>query len=197
MRPLTVEDLRSISAAYRIRGTREALRDRAAILLGFTTALRRGSLAELRTSDVSFEPRGLVVRVRHEKQDQYGKGREIGVPAGNHPDTNAASCLLDWLRVRGARDGPLFTHVRTSGFRAISGATIGRIVKLAVASIGLDVKQYAGHSMRAGFITSAGEAGVAEWLIAAQTGHRSMEILRRYFRRTHLFRANACHALDL
>jgi len=46
-------------------------------------------------------------------------------------------------------------------------------------------------------VTEAGEHGCSELLIAAQTGHRDMGTLRRYFRRSDLFKANACRAIGL
>jgi len=70
-------------------------------------------------------------------------------------------------------------------------------VKAAAQSIGLDPAGFAGHSLRAGFVTEAGERGAGELLIAAQTGHRSMSVLRLYFRRRNLFKANACAMLGL
>jgi integrase len=79
----------------------------------------------------------------------------------------------------------------------LSGATVGRAVKLAVQRIGLDPKHYAGHSLRSGLITAAAEAGASELLIAAHTGHRSLQTLQRYFRRTDLFRSNVCAAIGL
>ena len=67
-----------------------------------------------------------------------------------------------------------------------------------VALIGLDPRdRYSAHSLRAGFVTAAAEGGAGELLIAEQTGHRSMDVLRGYFRRTNLFRANACSLIGL
>jgi len=62
---------------------------------------------------------------------------------------------------------------------------------------GLTGGNFSPHSMRSGFITAAGEEGVSHLLIAAQTGHRSLVTLQRYFRRTNLFRANAAGMIGL
>jgi site-specific recombinase XerD len=59
------------------------------------------------------------------------------------------------------------------------------------------LRRYGGHSLRSGFITAAGELGAGELLIASQSGHKNMQVLRRYFRRSELFRANAGAVLDL
>jgi integrase len=52
----------------------------------------------------------------------------------------------------------------------------------AAASIGLDAATFAGHSLRAGFATSAARAGKADRDIMRQTGHRSRAMLDRYVR---------------
>ena len=43
-------------------------------------------------------------------------------------------------------------------------------------------KELGGHSLRAGFITSALRQGNAEWKVRRQTGHRSSQAFRRYIR---------------
>jgi len=196
--PLTVDQLRTISRMLARDGTALAIRNRAIIVVGLASALRRASLVELLVSDVEFTEEGAVIHVRYEKQDQEGRGRFIGLPLGQHPDTCPVACLKDWLAHRGLADGALF---RPSQGKNRSGhlepEQIGRIVKRCVARIGLDPAKYGGHSLRSGFVTAAGEAGAGELLIAAQTGHRSMEILRQYFRRRNLFRANAYAMIGL
>lgn len=198
MKPLSLEQLRRISNALLEEGTAAALRNRALMVFGFATALRRSSLAELQIGDVEFGDHGLVVSVRREKQDQEGRGRLIGVPPGKHPLTCPVRTLQGWLKVRGALPGPLFWRLNPGDLgKPLNGDAVCRIVKKCVARIGLDPSNYGGHSLRAGFITEAGEAGVGEFVIASQTGHRSMDVLRRYFRRQSLWKANACSALEM
>jgi hypothetical protein len=50
---------------------------------------------------------------------------------------------------------------------------------------------YAGHSLRAGHATSAAIAGASERSIMNQTGHRSVQMVRRYIRDASLFRENS------
>jgi len=198
MTALTVDDVRKISCVLADDGSRRALRDRSLIVLGFASALRRCNLAQLTMEDVAFQQDGLVLRIRAEKQDQRGRGRTLAIPCGQHVETCPVTCLRDWLEKRGSGPGPLYTRVRTGhADQPLSGATVGRAVKLAVQRIGLDPKHYAGHSLRSGLITAAAEAGASELLIAAHTGHRSLQTLQRYFRRTDLFRSNVCAAIGL
>ena len=58
---------------------------------------------------------------------------------------------------------------------------------------GLDPVQFAGHSLRSGFLTltSAAEAGASIWKMADQSRHRSLDTLRGYVRRADLFHEHA------
>ena len=56
---------------------------------------------------------------------------------------------------------------------------------------GLEGRQYAGHSLRAGLATQAAMNGVGELAIMKQTGHRSLATVRRYIREGTVFRDNA------
>jgi integrase len=60
---------------------------------------------------------------------------------------------------------------------------------------GFDPAGYSGHSLRAGFATSATRAGVSTFKIRQQTGHASDAILSRYVREGELFLGNAAGLL--
>jgi integrase len=62
---------------------------------------------------------------------------------------------------------------------------------------GLDPAKYAGHSLRAGHATAAAIAGASERSIMAQTGHRSVQMVRRYIRDGSLLRGNSAGKLGL
>jgi integrase len=62
---------------------------------------------------------------------------------------------------------------------------------------GLEAASYAGHSLRSGLATAAAVADVPERVIAQQTGHTSMAVLRRYIRSGSLFRENAAARVGL
>ena len=87
-------------------------------------------------------------------------------------------------------DGPLFRPVDKSGkvlSRPLSPGTVATLVKQRVRQIGLDPKNYSGHSLRAGFATCAAAAGLASWDIKRQTGHVSDAVLDRYIRNSKQF----------
>lgn len=62
-------------------------------------------------------------------------------------------------------------------------------VKRACCRVGVDTAEYSGHSMRAGLVTSAAAAGVAELDIARTSRHKSVPTLRTYVREAQLFSA--------
>lgn len=196
--PLEIADLRRICAKLGNSRPR-AIRDRAVITLGFTSALRRINLVQLDLADLRFRTEGLTVYVRREKQDQKAEGRLIGVPYARDAEICAVRAIERWLEIRGGEAGPVFTPIREGRglIQRLSGSTICLIVKRAVAGIGLRAADFGGHSMRSGFVTLAMNHGVREFLIADQTGHRSLSSLRRYFRKRDPFRANACVDLGL
>ena len=69
------------------------------------------------------------------------------------------------------------------------------VIKERVAAVGMDASGFSGHSLRAGFATSAAQAGVPSFKIRAQTGHASDAMLARYVRDGELFTGNAAGAL--
>jgi len=87
-------------------------------------------------------------------------------------------------------------HITTTTL-ALVDRSVALIVKRVGGSAGLDPVNYAGHSLRAGLVTSAAAAGVSERAIMNQTGHRSLPTLRRYIRDGSLFRENAAAAVGL
>ena len=198
MRPVSVQELRRMSAKLASIGTPRALRDRALLVVGFASALRRSNLGALKLADIEFVPEGVILNIEREKGDQEGRGRFIGIARGRHADTCPVRVLRAWLRVRGDKPGPLFPSLdRRHPGTTLAGDSICRLVRRALTLIGIDPTEYGAHSLRAGFVTAAGEANVGELVIASQTGHRSTQMVRRYFRRSDLWRSNASSSLGL
>ena len=79
----------------------------------------------------------------------------------------------------------------------LSSNDAARVVKKLAERAGLNPAKYAGHSLRAGHATSAAIAGASERSIMNQTGHRSVQMVRRYIRDGNLFRENSGGKLGL
>ncbi|MGH7920458.1 MAG: tyrosine-type recombinase/integrase [Candidatus Dormibacteraceae bacterium] len=56
---------------------------------------------------------------------------------------------------------------------------------------------FSGHSRRSGLATQAAQGGASERAIMRQTGHRSVQMVRRYIRSGTLFQENAAAFIDL
>jgi len=175
-------------------------RDRALVLLGFAGAFRRSELVCLDIEDCSFGKDGLTVTLRRSKTDQDGAGRKIGIPYGSNPETCPVRTIQAWIEQAVLSDGALFRSINRHGqvqAGGLSGMDVARVVKKLAERAGLDPAKYAGHSLRAGHATSAAIAGASERSIMKQTGHRSVQMVRRYIRDGSLFRENSAGKLGL
>jgi integrase len=188
MDPLTLDRLRD--AVLAIGPGLKGQRDRAMLLLAFACASRQSEIAGLDVADLHFDRRGLVVTIRRSKTDQEGEGREIGVPMVPKRGLCAASAVREWLAAAGIVEGPVFrtfTLDRTLTANRIDPDDVARLVKRTTAAAGIE-GTFAGHSLRAGFITTAASTkGVSEADIQRVSGHRSVAILRGYVRRANVF----------
>lgn len=176
------------------------VRDRALILIGFAGALRRSELVALDVANIDRTSDGLVVHVQRSKTDQEGAGERLGLPYGSDPLTCPVRALEAWTDASEITTGALFRPVTRHGHLAtsrLSDRAVAEIVKRAARAAGLDPAVFAGHSLRAGLITSAAEAGVAERDIMRHSRHRSVPVMRRYIRGATLFQANAAAAVGL
>lgn len=186
--------LREAIRAYAIGHTLKARRDRAILAVGFFAALRRSEIAAIDAADLSFAPEGVVLTLRRRKTDQEGKGTQIGLPSKADATLCPVLALAAWLEASGITEGPLFRSIgkgdRLQADR-LGDKDVARIVKAATAAAGYDAQAFSGHSLRSGFITAAARKGVPEHVIAAQSGHRSVDVLRGYVRRAGVFNENA------
>jgi site-specific recombinase XerD len=196
--PALTDDIRSM-----IDATDAGLigqRDRPLILLGFAGAFRRSELVGLDVEDCTFGKDGLTITLRRSKTDQQGAGRKIGIPYGSNPETCPVRTVQAWLELAALGTGPMFRSINRHGqvqADRLSGIDVARIIKKLAERAGLDAAKYAGHSLRAGHATSAAIAGASERSIMNQTGHRSVQMVRRYIREGNLFRENSAGKLGL
>ncbi len=159
-------------------------RDRALLLIGFAGGLRRSELVGLDLTDLEFVREGLIVTLRRSKTDQEGRGRRIGIPHARGRWCPVRE-LQAWIEAAEIEEGSLFRSLRKGGFvldDRLSGEAVSALIKRHVRGIGLEPAKFSGHSLRAGFVTSAARAGIATHLIRAQTGHASDATMAHYIR---------------
>jgi integrase len=186
--PLKVEHLFGIVSV--LGNSIRDVRDRALLLTGFAGAFRRSELAAIKCDCIKRGEQGIEIILPKSKTDQEGVGRSVGVPRVGGPIC-PVTALEAWLAMSQITGGPLFRRVDKSGnvlVDPLSPGAVATIVKQRAAQIGLNTKDYSGHSLRAGFATCAAAAGLSVWDIKRQTGHVSDAILSRYIRETEQFR---------
>ena len=170
-----------------------AVRDRALLAFGLASCLRRSELVALRLDDLTRVPEGLCVTITRSKTDQESKGAVIAVPEGRR--LRPVAHLDAWIARAGVADGFLFRQLSRSGERALpspmSDRAIARVVQARVAAAGYDPALFAGHSLRAGFLTSATRAGASVFKMQEQSRHKSIQVLSTYVRDAHIFHDHA------
>jgi integrase len=193
--PLMLEDLWAIldKSGDKVRDQR----DRALLLIGFAGGLRRSEIVSLNVDDLEFVREGLILTLRRSKTDQEGLGRRIGIPHARGRWCPVRDTRT-WIEKAEIDDGPIFLSLRKGGEivrSRLSAEAVSTIIKHHVTQIGHDPTKFSGHSLRAGFVTSAARAGIASHLIRRQTGHASEAVMTRYIREGELFCQNAAGRL--
>ena len=167
-------------------------RDRALLALGFAGAFRRSELVALEIADLAETPDGLRVLIHRSKGDQEGQGQEVAILRGCR--LRPVEAVQTWLAAAEISSGPVFRPV-LKGQRVQAGPlspfSAAQIVKAYAERAGLDPVQFAGHSLRSGFLTSAAEAGASVFKMMEVSRHKSVDTLRGYVRRADLFREHA------
>jgi integrase len=166
--------------------------------------MRRSELVALKISDVALvEGRGVTILVRRSKTDQQGEGVQTAISSNPaEPALCTFRALENWLVFRrlaadqtkeGAADRPLFCAVTKGGVitgQGLSDKAVVRLVKELAAAAGYDPAFFAGHSLRAGLITSAGEAGLELPGVMRQARQTDPATTMRYYRPADLWRNN-------
>lgn len=183
-------DLRAMVAACgnELRGQR----NKAILLFGFASALRRSELVALDVADLTFSRQGVSVLVRRSKTDQAGAGEEVHVPYGRDTALCPVAALRHWLDEAGIGAGAVFRPLGSrAGGERLTDRSVANIVKEAAEAAGLDPSRYSGHSLRAGLATAAALAGAGIDEIMRHTRHRSVKVALGYVRAAEKWSANA------
>jgi site-specific recombinase XerD len=170
------------------------LRDRAILLLGFAGAFRRSELVALNVEDIEETPEGMLITLRRSKTDQEGLGRKVAIPRGEI--ACPVEALRVWIEAAGIVAGAVFVRIlnrrnQRVTDRRLHGRNVAAIVKAGATKLGFDPASFGGHSLRAGFVTSAVKRGANLIKITDVTGHRSLEMLKTYSRDAEAFVGHA------
>ena len=196
--PVRVADLRRVNEI--LPNNLKGKRDLAILLVGFFGGMRRSELVGLDLSDIRFVDQGVRVTVRRSKTDQQGEGHIKDISFASHPGLCPVTALKRWIESASINEGPLFRPITRHGKMSaerLSGKAVASVVKEVAEALKLDPAAFAGHSLRAGFVTDALKAGVPTPVIRRVTGHKSDAMLSEYLREAELFGYNLTAALGL
>jgi integrase len=189
--PMLSEFLKELAKRWADGALRQK-RDLAMLLLGFAAALRRSELARLQVKDVLFEPEGCMVHLDKRKTDQVAAGSDIAVPL-----QDGLACpvraLKVWLEAADIVSGPIWRPVY--GVRAlnreINDKEVDKVVKRGAAELGFDPKDFGGHSLRRGLMTSGARAGRRIEELMGTSGHKSIAVAQQYIQKAQAYRGAA------
>ncbi len=168
-KPILLADLKRV-----INDKSMSLRNKALLSLGFVTASRRSELSALNINDLVFKEEGLEVIIQRSKTDQEGQGLIKYISEGNKkfcPIRIMKAYLVERQALSNAEDEQAL-FLSHSGKR-LSGKDIGRIVTKYFGTTG--------HGLRSGFVSQAALAGIQVTRIAQQTGHKSLDMVNKYY----------------
>nr|WP_240903329.1 tyrosine-type recombinase/integrase [Caulobacter sp. 602-2] len=176
-------------------------RDKALLLIGFAGALRRSDLATLQVADISKTDGGLTILIKGVPASHQVATNRIDV--GRHPATCPVRALENWLKAAVITEGPLFRKVVRGGHvqaHPLSAGGVWQIVKKRCQAAGLesgDFEYFSPQSLRAGFIESTYNAGVATGDIIAHSRHKRPPPIRGRINRTGANHCKFVSRLDL
>jgi site-specific recombinase XerD len=181
---LDVTTLRRILRATPQR-TAAGARDRLMLLLGFAGGLRASELIALDVRDIHVTDQQLRLLLPDARTGSWYVAREVAIPRGEHPETCSVRAIRAWYAISGIHSGALFRpidrHGRVGATR-LSARAVALVIKRGAQRAHVDPTLYAGHSLRAGFVTAAVAGGAPERVIMAQTGLHSLSGVPRYMR---------------
>jgi integrase len=190
-RPADAAALRNMLSGIEGDGLRAA-RDRAILAIGMAAALRRSEIVALSVDHVGIVPEGLRLTIARSKTDRTGAGAVIAIPEGSRIRPKAL--LLAWMAAAGHADGPLFRRLSRSDAltpEPMSDRAIARLVQQHAATAGYDPAHFAGHSLRAGFLTEGAAQGATIFKLQEVSRHKSVQVLSDYVRNADLFKDHA------
>ena len=201
-KPLLISHLKSIINVINEQQNEEIkkFRDRSIILIGFGGGFRRTELISIDYEDLEFVPEGLKITIRRSKTDQFGEGMIKGLPYFPNEIYCPVTSLKKWLEVSKIKSGPIFRRFSKGSLlteNRLTDQSVVLLMKKYLDLAGIENKNFAGHSLRAGFATVAAESGADERSIMAMTGHKTTQMVRRYIREANIFKNNALNKIKI
>ena len=183
--PITINDIRKLSFSDDPVGRR----DRALLLVGFASGLRRSELTAIRKEDVEKTDFGFRITIWKSKTNQEGLSESVDVIKATK-GVNHKWCPVKALEnLLGVVEGDYVfqsilgkgKNARYSG-KSLSGISVGLIVKSYASQLGFDPKTFGGHSLRAGCATYLLDQEIQPAAVQKQMRHKRFDTTQRYNR---------------
>ena len=123
-----------------------------------------------------------------------------GLPYFSNEIYCPVASLKRWLEISKIKSGPIFRRFSKGSLltdKRLTDQSVVLLMKEYLNLAGIENKNFAGHSLRAGFATVAAESGADERSIMAMTGHKTTQMVRRYIREANIFKNNALNKIKL
>jgi integrase len=175
------------------------LRDRALLLTGFAGALRRSELAGITTADLHRTDRGYELTLPRSKGSQMAAVL-VPLPYGR-TELCPVRALSRWLQAAEITAGPVFRRIwqppqldpdappppPALGPDALTTRSIGRIVQARAVAAGFVARDFGGHSLKRGALTTGMEGGAHPAQLKRLGRHKSFDMLGEYLEYGDLF----------
>ncbi len=172
----------------------QGIRDKAILLFGWSSGGRRRSEVASATMDqlIRHAPGEYSFRLSRSKTNQDGTQ-----DSPDKPVVGAAGAALEaWLKAANISEGPIFRRLwKSTVGPSLNGAAVADIVRRRARRAGVD-GNWAGHSLRSGFVTEAGKQNVPLGDVMAMTDHRKVDTVLGYFKAGQLSRTLVGNLFD-
>ena len=165
-------------------------KQKAMLACGFFGLLRGKELVGFKIKDVQIRPEGVKLHIRVSKNDQKGKGAWVMLSSVTRSGFNLTQLMKDHLRGLAAAgltaEHPLFPawdtvtksltkrHMLKNSVADVIRSTLEALAKEFPAQLGfLDMKMFAGHSLRRGGLNHARRSGNSRFMAKAHGRWRS------------------------
>ena len=175
------------------------LRDCALILTGFAGALRRSELAAIRVEQLEKTERGLRLTL-HQTKGSQTEAVIVPLPYG-HTELCPVRALTAWLETASITAGPVFRRIWLPkkaapgeppplpriGSQPITPWAVATIVKERAAAAGFKGRDFGGHSLKRGALTTGMDRGEHPARLKRLGRHKSFDVLGEYLEFGDLF----------
>jgi integrase len=165
------------------------IRQKVAIILGFSCGLRRGEIRALRWKNVDLESH--VIRVVENYTDDDGMKEPKAGSSRLVPIFGILLELLNELKQTNPYGGEPedFVLPNVERGKPLAAITIKRGFERIMDAIGIDKdarvkRNLSFHSMRHSFVTRAREAGLSDFVVSALSGHKTTRMVEHYSHQT-------------